>query len=65
MAAAATDVLDVLVIGGGVTGLAAAAEIAASGRSVAILERHPRPGMGPAHTTAALSMPASTTPPAH
>jgi glycerol-3-phosphate dehydrogenase len=39
------DVLDVLIIGGGVTGLAAAAEIAASGRSVAVLERHPRPGM--------------------
>jgi L-2-hydroxyglutarate oxidase LhgO len=45
MAAASSDVLDVLVIGGGVTGLAAAAEIAAAGRSVAILERHPRPGM--------------------
>ena len=45
MAAAPSDVLDVLVIGGGVTGLAAAAEIAAAGRSVAILERHPRPGM--------------------
>jgi L-2-hydroxyglutarate oxidase LhgO len=47
--AAATErldsVLDVLVIGGGVTGLAAAAEIAAAGHSVAILERHPRPGM--------------------
>ena len=42
MAAAVTDVL---VIGGGVTGLAAAAEIAAAGHSVAILERHPRPGM--------------------
>lgn len=42
MAAAATDVL---VIGGGVIGLAAAAEIAAAGHSVAILERHPRPGM--------------------
>ena len=45
MAAQATDVLDVLVIGAGVTGLAAAAEVAAAGRSVAILERHPRPGM--------------------
>jgi L-2-hydroxyglutarate oxidase LhgO len=43
--AAAGHVLDVLVIGGGVTGLAAAAEIAAAGRSVAILERHARPGM--------------------
>jgi glycerol-3-phosphate dehydrogenase len=45
MAAAPTDVLDVLVIGGGVTGLAAAAEIAAGGHSVAVLEKHPRPGM--------------------
>jgi L-2-hydroxyglutarate oxidase LhgO len=45
MAAAPSDVLDVLVVGGGVTGLSAAAEIAAAGRSVAILERHPRPGM--------------------
>ena len=42
MTAAGTDVL---VIGGGVIGLAAAAEIAAAGHSVAILERHPRPGM--------------------
>ncbi len=40
-----TTVVDTLVIGAGVTGLAAAAEIAAAGRSVAILERHPRPGM--------------------
>jgi L-2-hydroxyglutarate oxidase LhgO len=45
MAAARTDVLDVLVIGGGVIGLAAAADVAAAGHSVAILERHPRPGM--------------------
>src|SRR5918994_1906001 len=37
--------IDVLVIGAGVTGLAIAAEIAGSGRSVAIAERHPRPGM--------------------
>ncbi len=42
VAAAATDVL---VVGGGVIGLAAAAEIAAAGHSVAILERRPRPGM--------------------
>ena len=34
-----------LVIGAVVTGLAAAAEIAASGLSVCIAERHPRPGM--------------------
>jgi L-2-hydroxyglutarate oxidase LhgO len=39
------DSIDVAVIGGGVTGLASAAAIAASGRSVAIIERHPRPGM--------------------
>jgi L-2-hydroxyglutarate oxidase LhgO len=37
--------LDVLVVGGGVVGLAAAGEIAASGGSVALVERHPRPGM--------------------
>jgi len=37
--------IEVLVIGGGVVGLACAAEIAATGRSVALLERHPRPGM--------------------
>ncbi len=37
--------VDVLVIGGGVSGLAAAAELAAAGRSVCLLERHPRPGM--------------------
>ena len=41
---AATDT-DVLIVGGGVIGLAAAAEVARAGRSVAILERHPRPGM--------------------
>jgi L-2-hydroxyglutarate oxidase LhgO len=37
--------LDVLVIGGGVTGLAAAAELAAAGFSVCNVEQHPRPGM--------------------
>src|SRR5438128_3736911 len=37
--------LDVLIIGGGVTGLAAAGELAASGFSVCLVERHPRPGM--------------------
>lgn len=37
--------IDVVVIGGGVTGLASAAAIAAAGHSVAIVERHPRPGM--------------------
>ncbi len=37
--------IDVAVIGGGVTGLASARAIAASGLSVCVLERHPRPGM--------------------
>jgi L-2-hydroxyglutarate oxidase LhgO len=37
--------IDAVVIGGGVVGLACAAEIATSGRSVALLERHARPGL--------------------
>ena len=37
--------LDVAVIGAGVTGLASACAIAATGASVCVLERHPRPGM--------------------
>ena len=37
--------IDVVVIGGGVTGLASAAALAAAGYDVAIVERHPRPGM--------------------
>lgn len=37
--------IDVAVIGAGVTGLASAAAIAADGHAVAIIERHPRPGM--------------------
>jgi len=37
--------IDTLIVGGGVTGLAAAVELAAAGLSVAIAERHPRPGM--------------------
>jgi L-2-hydroxyglutarate oxidase LhgO len=37
--------LDTVIVGAGVTGLAAAAQLAASGRSVCILERRPRPGM--------------------
>src|SRR6185503_13801990 len=36
--------IDVAVIGAGVTGLASARAIAARGRSVCALERHPRPG---------------------
>ena len=39
-----TDI-DVAVVGGGVIGLAAARAIAATGASVCVLERHPRPGM--------------------
>jgi L-2-hydroxyglutarate oxidase LhgO len=42
--AAGRDV-DVAIVGAGVTGLAIAAEVAARGRSVCLLERHPRPGM--------------------
>ena len=37
--------LDVLIVGGGVTGLSAAAQLAAAGRSVCVLERRPKPGM--------------------
>ncbi len=40
-----TSLVDTLVIGGGVTGLAAAAELAASGLTVALAERHGRFGM--------------------
>jgi L-2-hydroxyglutarate oxidase LhgO len=39
-----TDV-DVVVVGAGVVGLACAAEISRTGRSVCVLERHPRVGM--------------------
>jgi L-2-hydroxyglutarate oxidase LhgO len=37
--------IDVAVVGGGVTGLAAARAIAARGFSTCVLERHPRPGL--------------------
>jgi L-2-hydroxyglutarate oxidase LhgO len=37
--------VDIVVIGAGVVGLACAAELAATGRSVCVLERHPRPGL--------------------
>ncbi len=43
--ASADTRVDAVVIGAGVVGLAAAAAIAANGRSVAVLERHPRAGM--------------------
>jgi L-2-hydroxyglutarate oxidase LhgO len=36
--------IDAAVIGGGVVGLASAAAIARAGRSVVVIERHPRPG---------------------
>ncbi len=39
------DVLDIAVIGGGVTGLACSLAIAEAGFSVCTIERHPRPGM--------------------
>src|SRR4029079_13600871 len=39
-----TDV-DIAVVGAGVVGLAIAAELAVDGRSVCVLERHPRAGM--------------------
>jgi L-2-hydroxyglutarate oxidase LhgO len=37
--------VDVAIVGAGVTGLAIAAELASRGRSVCVLERHPRAGM--------------------
>jgi len=39
------ETIDVVVVGGGVSGLAAGAAIARTGRDVCVLERHPRPGM--------------------
>src|ERR1700719_2010840 len=37
--------IDIAVVGGGVTGLAAARAIALRGLSTCVLERHPRPGL--------------------
>jgi L-2-hydroxyglutarate oxidase LhgO len=39
------ETVDAVVIGAGVVGLSCAAEIASGGRSVCLIERHPRPGM--------------------
>ena len=39
------ELTDVVVIGGGVTGLAAAAELAAAGLTVCAIDRHPRFGL--------------------
>lgn len=43
--AAATEHIDVAVIGGGVVGLATGCAVAETGRSVVVVERHPRAGM--------------------
>src|SRR5215203_4224835 len=40
------ETIDTAVIGGGVVGLAAALAVARDGRTVCVLEREPRPGMG-------------------
>src|SRR5687767_4285150 len=40
------ETIDTVVVGAGVVGLAAALEIAQKRRSVCVLEREPRPGMG-------------------
>jgi len=40
------ETIDTAVIGGGVVGLASALAVARRGRSVCVLEREPRPGMG-------------------
>src|ERR1700732_1985935 len=37
--------IDVAIVGAGVTGLASARAVAATGASVCLLERHPRPGL--------------------
>jgi L-2-hydroxyglutarate oxidase LhgO len=39
------ETLDVVVVGGGVIGLSIAAQVAAAGHPVCVLERRPRPGM--------------------
>src|SRR6187399_1266280 len=40
------ETIDTAVVGAGVVGLAAALAVARRGRSVRVLEREPRPGMG-------------------
>jgi len=44
VASSSIEYIDTLIIGGGVTGLAAAAELSAAGLTVAVAERHPRFG---------------------
>jgi L-2-hydroxyglutarate oxidase LhgO len=39
------ETIETVIIGGGVTGLSIAAQLAAAGRPVCVLERRPRPGM--------------------
>lgn len=48
--------VDVVVVGGGITGLTAAYLLAAAGRSVAVLERRRCVDVDTAHTTAHLTM---------
>jgi glycine/D-amino acid oxidase-like deaminating enzyme/nitrite reductase/ring-hydroxylating ferredoxin subunit len=48
--------VDVVVIGGGITGLTAALLLTAAGRSVAVLERHRLAEVDTGHTTAHLTM---------
>jgi len=40
-----TDRIDVAIVGAGVTGLASAYALAQAGRTVCVIERHPRPGL--------------------
>src|SRR6187200_34442 len=40
------ELIDTVVVGGGVVGLAAGLAVAQHGRSVCVLEKEPRPGMG-------------------
>ena len=53
---------DIVIVGGGVVGVSCAAQMSGGGYSVALIERHPKPGWRRARTTAASSMPGSTIP---